>query len=75
MYFIIHNSEGDTSVEMLSKEELLERLDEEYYGPVEFIDKITERDTNYWGEGALLIIKGEIAVPNPVETVTKLEID
>ena len=62
-YFIINNSDGETYVEELSKEEVVKRLKVEdgddacYYGHVEFIEKILTNDTNYWGDN-ILIIKG-----------------
>lgn len=76
-YFVIHNSEGDTTVEEVTKEELESRLESEdpYYGTSDCLDKIPERsDTNYW-EGKPLIIKGDIVVPRSVQVITKIEID
>jgi hypothetical protein len=70
VYFVIHNSEGDTHVERLSKDELQKRLDERYYGNVRCMDAIATTDTNYWGE-SILIIKGSIAVPAARETVVQ----
>ena len=75
-YFVIHNSEGDTTVEKLTREQLLERLNpqEPYYGRhTTPMDKIPNEDTNYW-YGELLIIKGKIVTPWTVEVVTKIEI-
>lgn len=77
-YYIICNMDGDTNVEEITKEELLKRLqpDEDgnlYYGCHEFMSKITQTDTNYWGDD-LLIIKGSIVTPKPIEVVTKYEI-
>lgn len=72
-YFVILNSEGDTRVEELTKTKLISRLNESYYADIEFIEKIGEKDTNYWGNG-MLIIKGEIVVPSPKETVVNWEI-
>lgn len=67
-YYIIVNSDGETTVEELSEKTLLERLNEDYYGRG-FIDKIpNNNDTNYWGE-EMLIIKGQIAVPKSKEVV------
>ena len=48
MYFVIHNSGGDTSVKMLTKEQLLEEIQDEDYRP-EFLteaDLKKERDPN-----------------------------
>ena len=84
-YFIIHNSDGETDVEQISKEELLNRIKpyddgesdnskSEYYGGgIGFLSEIKESDTNYWGNN-LLIIKGEIVVPKSVRVVKEYEI-
>ena len=45
-YFIIHNSDGETKVNVLTKEELTKRLNEEYYGDAEFLGEIDKKDTN-----------------------------
>ena len=73
-YFVIRNSDGDTTVTEHSAEDLKEKLNEEYWGPVEFMDELpSNKDTNYWGD-CILIIKGEVVVPQPVETVTEYKI-
>lgn len=75
-YFVIRNSDGDTTVEEVTGDELRKRLNTEdpYYGSREFFDKMpTERDTNYWGNN-VLIIKGEIVTPKPKEVVTRYDI-
>lgn len=80
VYFVIHNSEGDTTVEALTKEELLERLtpdeDLNYYygGNGECLGNIDNSDTNYWGD-SLLIIKGEIVTPTAVKVIEKVDIE
>jgi len=63
-YFVITNSEGDTTVNMRTKTQLLDELDNGDYGedPI-FLDKIPQGDTNYWGESRYLIIKGELITP------------
>lgn len=76
-YFVIHNSEGDTRVEKMGKEELVRRITPEdgctYYGVTDFLKAIEDTDTNYWGNN-ILIIKGEIVVPKPAEIVKAYEI-
>lgn len=69
-YFLISNSDGDTHVEPISEKELLKRLNEEG-NEMDFMSEIPkEHDTNYWGEG-VLIIKGEIVVPKAKTTITE----
>ena len=78
-YFIIHNGEEDTTVEEVTKEVLLERITPEegeecnYYGNGGFLSSIPKNDTNYWGDN-ILIIKGEIVVPEKKEVVTAFKI-
>lgn len=74
-YYVITNSDGETMVEEISKEELEKRLqpDERYYGNRDYLDKVPDLDTNYWGED-VLIIKGSIVVPEAVEVVTQVKI-
>ena len=74
-FFIIHNSDGDTTVRIISKEELLKDLDNGDYGedPI-FLDEIPQSDTNYWGEERYLIIKGNIVTPKAKEKIIKHEI-
>ena len=83
MYFVIRNSDGDTHVEPMSKEELMKGItpnedgdtDYGHIDNVTFFDKIHEdNDTNYWGEG-ILIIKGEVVTPKPKKVVETYEID
>lgn len=69
-YFLISNGDGDTYVQQYTQEELLERISHDEG----FLKEIKDCDTNYWG-GVPLIIKGEIVIPRPIETVTKLTID
>lgn len=76
-YFVIRNSEGDTTVESLTREQLLARLGPNgpYYGRgVSFIEEITKTDTNYWPEKSLLIIQGEIVVPEERKVVTEYDV-
>ncbi|MFH1691456.1 MAG: hypothetical protein ABIC68_02635 [Candidatus Omnitrophota bacterium] len=79
-YFIIHNSDGNTTVDKVTKAVLLERIQPEegeeynYYGSKKFLEDIPEHDTNYWGN-TILVIKGEIVVPSQKEVVTVFDID
>jgi len=76
-YFVIRNSDGDTTVNAVSKEELLEQIEEGEYGKegkgiLSFLPDNT--DTNYWGDG-ILIIKGKIVVPRGEFVITKFNIE
>lgn len=76
-YFVISNSDGDTTVRAISKQQLLKNIEEGDYGEnaneiLSFIPENT--DTNYWGRG-VLIIKGTIVVPKAEQVVTKYNID
>lgn len=73
-YFVIHNGEGDTTVTEFTKEKLIKALEDNNWGEgIEALTTIKERDTNYWG-GRILIIKGNIVTPKPVETVVRYDI-
>jgi len=74
MYFVIRNSDGDTLVDQLTKEQLLENLnDEDECGTLGFLEKIEDADTNYWGDNCL-IIKGEIVKPEPKRIIEAFDI-
>lgn len=76
MYFVIRNSDGDTRIRQMTAEELKKALKEENWGSdPDFIQPNSkyDSDTNYWGN-ALMIIKGEIIVPKPKQTVTEYEV-
>ena len=74
-YFVIYNGEGDTTVTEFTKAELLAEIEDERWGDRLCLGDIPDNnDTNYWGE-SLLIIKGKIVTPDPVEVVRKYDID
>ena len=76
-YIVISNTDGDTLVECLPETELKKRLDEKYYGNVEFMtEENIDRhpDTNCWGDNKLLIIKGDVVIPKAIATVTRYEL-
>ena len=77
-YFVISNMDGDTIVQHLTKEELLNALgsDEESneFGPdLGFIENLKKGDTNEWGYN-ILIIKGEIVIPKPKKIITAFDV-
>jgi hypothetical protein len=76
-YFVIRNSDGDTTVNAVSKEELLEQIEEGDFGKEgkDILSFLPENiDTNYWGDG-ILIIKGKIVVPRGEFVITKFNIE
>jgi len=79
-YFVITNCDGDTHVDIKSKEELLEDIREGNIGCEREVNYLTEEDilyspeTNYWG-GRPLIIKGHIVSPKPVKVVTDYDVE
>jgi hypothetical protein len=76
IYFVIHNGEGDTTVNAYTKEELLRYIEEGYWGmDTKVMTELPDNnDTNYWG-GEILIIKGKMVVPVEKKIVTEYDID
>ena len=76
MYYVIHNGEGDTTVNVYTKEELLRHIEEGYWGMDTKImtEFPNDSDTNYWG-GEILIIKGNMVSPVEKKVVTEYDID
>lgn len=72
MVFVISASNGDTSIEQITKEELEQRLSGFYYGDKpQFLDRIPSDDPAYWPENAILVIVGVVTVPQPDQVVTR----
>ena len=57
--YVIWDSDGDVYVDELTDEQLVERLAEEYWGPVDVLRRVPQSDTNYWGD-SILVIRGEV---------------
>jgi hypothetical protein len=76
MYFVINNSGGDTTVTQYTHAELLDELNGGDWGSCyTFLDSIpTQNDTNYWGEGTVLIIKGAIVTPEEEKSITEYKL-
>ena len=67
-YFVIYCSEdGDISIDQFNEEELVEKLDDSYWGKIKFMKEIKEIDPQYW-DNELLIIKGKI-IKKPNEVI------
>lgn len=75
-YYVISNSDGDTHVYEYDKNTLEEALNTENseFEHGVYIEKVEEHDTNYWGDG-FLIIKGKIIIPKTKEIVVRREIE
>lgn len=78
MYFLITaNEDGETYVTQISNIEkfLQELADGDYGKSPKFLSDRREfsTDTNEWN-GAMLLIKGEVVVPKPMEVVTKYSV-
>jgi hypothetical protein len=74
-YYVITCSEdGDHHIELVSREELEERLNDEYYGSdPKYLTELNESlDLGYFS--GLIIIKGEAIMPTAVEKITRLEL-
>ncbi len=72
MYFVIRNSDGDTSVTPMTKDQLLEFINEDEGS--DFLSSVpSNHDTNYWGD-KILIIKGEVVTPTAKEKVIEYTI-
>jgi len=72
-YFQITTSPDGIYIEMKTKEQIENDINDPDVIAPSFLSEITNMDPNYWGSKTL-IIKGEIVVPNPVETVVKFEV-
>jgi len=75
-YFLIQtNEEGVVFIEKLTAEEFLRRLNTGEYGEdLEFLDTIPRTNVRLWGDG-LLLIKGEIIVPQPKTVVQEYSLE
>jgi hypothetical protein len=71
------SEDGDVRIQEWSKKDLLEKvLGEHYYGTTECFTRMPRHnDPQEWGERKLLILRGGVVVPKPVETVTKYEVE
>jgi hypothetical protein len=79
MYFVIRNLEsGAITINSYSKNGVNKLINNESDGDFDthdFIKNITDDNPAYWGENSILIIKGEIVVPNPVRVIEQYKID
>jgi hypothetical protein len=73
-YFIFYHNENASwgLIGLLTKEECLDRITENYYGKLEFVKNVEDINENYTG---LAIIKGSVIMPKAVEVVKKYSFD
>jgi hypothetical protein len=72
-YFVIRNSDGDTTVNVYDKEHLLHDIQAGEYDYV-LTELPDNPDTNYW-DGGVLIIKGKMVSPKAEQVVTEYSIE
>lgn len=74
-YCIIYCSEdGDTSLQMVTRETLLERLNEDYYGKMPVFELKNGQHVNCGDVAGIYIIKGVSVIPQPKKVVTEWDI-
>ena len=73
IYFVIRNSDGDTTIEQMTRTDLLRRLNNGDY-PNIFAKIPSSTDTNYWEE-KVLIIKGTVVSPEVKQVITEYTIE
>jgi hypothetical protein len=74
-YYVIHTSEdGEPSLEVLSKEELVERLDDDHYGDSLNIQPLIPKRIDLSAHAGTYIIRGQRVVPHAVEKVKRWEV-
>lgn len=74
MYFVITNHDGEPKIDCLSRETLMKRLNEKYYGPIKFESEDWLLDHGMEQLGGAVLIKGEIVVPTAKETVVEFDV-
>ena len=85
-YFIISNDQGETTIQKVDKEDLLLEIKPRLEKETNFLERLTFM-TEVKGKliyrifpshpdcAEILIIKGEIVIPKPIEVVKKFDID
>ena len=76
-YFLLYGNEDGGHIKQLSQAELLQEIHDDYEeteDSPEFAAEIPDSNMFYWGE-AMVIIKGEIVVPQARQVVTEYVIE
>lgn len=72
IYVLISNSNGDTCVEQMTPEDILEGIENGEYGEnPRFFTTISDSYPNTWPDNSYLLLKCEIVTPKPVEIVKR----
>lgn len=83
-YFLIRSDEDGTTVEKVTKQQLLKYIQpdkhgEFYFGEeLVFLEAVPPSDKGYWHncpDNSAILIKGEIIVPKLKQVVTKYDIE
>lgn len=80
MYFVIRTSEdGEPSISVMNKDELVEELTPNKYGeadiPIKDVHvKPPQRYTDLCAQSGIYIIKGELVIPEPKNVVKTFEV-
>ena len=74
MYIVIRTGADGISIDQMPKDLLEKQLEERYWGRVTCATELPKNsDSETWDE-SLIIIKGEVVVPEAVQTVTKYRV-
>lgn len=74
MYFLISCNDGDPRISIFTREKLMDEINSERWKDIKFISlsKLEkDPDPNYWEENVLLIIKGEVVVPENEQVIIR----
>lgn len=79
-YFVVTSIEGGLNIQMISKAELEKRLSQQYYGErIKLLDFLPPIDDGCFdpdsAEKAVVVIKGEVIMPQAVQKVTEYRVE
>ena len=71
---IIYRGQDEVHMEVVSRNELEKQLDDNWYGPLKFISKVSHPrglELEYFPEETMIIVPYDPIIPEKVEIVTK----
>lgn len=74
MYFVITNHDGEAKISRFSKGALLEKLNQKYWGDLDFKNVHWLDDHGLEMLDGAILIKGDIVVPQAKETVVEFDV-